>query len=346
MPMQFKVSKRTEIELELFRIFGLGSIRVIDARLLMTDAGFATRHGFGGTALAATLYATGGKNSPDVRSELSGYGLYFSNGSVQFPLGIFKRHDDKFCVHIIAHEGAGQSFAGAVTRFARNVLASMPEVEVYIRYAGSGLFGNLAQMGWHDGRQKPWIQDVPYEDEQFCPRIADIGNLALSGNCRKNIRKVENKLAASKYELCPLTDPALAIGLIKQHFTSLKKPPVGSAADDYCSLVKIAAELRGERGVYAYMGYLDGQPVSVFIGQEYAPGRLALYANFTLRAEFHNLPLYAHMKLFEKLKEAGITHVNFGGSETKELDENKSHLAKLHGRQTYWANYSSNHSRG
>ena len=83
---------RTEIEAKLLEIFGLGNIRPINIDMLRAASGvFSQRLGFGGTALAATLYATGSKDAPEVQSGFSPYGLYYDNGWVKFPLGVFKR---------------------------------------------------------------------------------------------------------------------------------------------------------------------------------------------------------------------------------------------------------------
>jgi len=334
--MQVSTTPRTDIEIALFLILGRHNLRAITPNLLKNLSGkWVGRVGFGGAPLAATLYATGAKINPEVKSEISEFGLYYDDGNMHFALGVFKRPvDGKFCLHIIAPHG--DRLPEKLTKLTSRIQRYLPENEVYVRYLSASTVSSLEKFGWVDSSKKPWIPEAHSEDEFYPQRIVDLRD-AYSKNTHGKLRAVENVIRKRGliYTLRPLEDYGLAIDMIEQHFSILNNP-IGSTADDYRALIKGAIALNGAEGVYTYMGNLNEKPVSVFIGQEYERGKLGLYANITLRQEFHNLPLYAHNRLFEELQSCGITHVNLGGSETASLDSNKAHLAKAT-QPSFWA---------
>lgn len=174
-----------------------------------------------------------------------------------------------------------------------------------------------------------------------------------------------NRLSFKMEKLRP-TQSETARSIVKRHF-SLLKEPVGSIAEDHFGIV--SPEILALPNVRAYMGYLNDLPISVFVGEKIAQDTVALYTPMTLRSaadvlpalgldpeemvanlgELRNEPgkvqrkqgfsavaLFNQLNYFAKLAAEGLEHVKLGGSEKKELDDEKRQLGATED-QTYWA---------
>ena len=330
--MYLKVSRRTELEVELIRLFGIGTIKPITTALLkrmVAAKGEALGSSYAENWLARTLYTTGLKTDEDIRSDISDLGMFYDDGKTKFAFGFFKSPETgKICLHIVAPNNSTH-----LPEILPKLQAASGTQDVYIRNVGQQELTLLARHGYKKVTQKykPYIRTAPTEDCTFPERIVDLQD-TYSDNTRSKLARATKNLGGKNYELRPLVDEAAAKKLVEKHFAMLKNP-IGSTADDYYSLIKAAIALQGQDGVFAYMAYVDNQPTGLYICQTCGKSEVAVLANIALR-EPEYFTYYSHDKLFEKLKEHGIRYANLSGSETKELDDYKKQWSRWE-RQTY-----------
>jgi hypothetical protein len=136
---------------------------------------------------------------------------------------------------------------------------------------------------------------------------------------------------------------------------------VGSTHLDYHGLLR--PEILSLQSVTAYLGLLNGLPVSVFICETNGEGSMGGYAGITLRKvdyllsrirllavqpedkSFHlsehmgisSLPTYAFARLFLDLHSKGYRHFYMGGSEHADIDSWKKRQMCAERDPTYWA---------
>ena len=282
-------------------------------------------------------------------------GLFFDDGDMRAAIKSFTRpRDGRECIHIVAPELVDpkrqRSFVEKLTAVGDAVKNTGAYKDSYVRYISEQRRDMLLQSGrW--GRvdnSNGWIENCPHEDEEYPQLLVRLKSqdlpVQLSYNSSENLRKVTNRLKKGDKVFCwkPLEDFELAVGRIAKHFENIQKERevVGSCALDYELLCRTGAKLQGRKGVFALVGYLNDEPVSVFICQQYAPGEVAVFSSITLRERgtLQNLPLYVFMELFSYLRDRKVETVNLLGCETESLFDYKRKFGDETRRST-WAIY-------
>src|SRR3989338_3465973 len=324
---------------------------------------------FGVSNLAFALYSNG-RNARGKSLERP-FGLMYEDGSTLFSIGYFKKeHDSEDAPgYVLIVAPRGKHAIQRIVEIAERALHddSIPCAGVYARFLALDQYLELLGEGFLPVKESPWHPEAPEEDETYTHSIVTIDDLladsegidvkvipGLSQNSRRkardNYERFRNFLERNQmeYELCELTDTRIeaARTVIGAHFGMLaqKGKAIGSTQEDHQNSLDF--RMLALPDVLAYVGYLDGQPVSVFVGEWVSPNRFALYTPFTLRdvrvVEVQDevgvtaLPLYAYVRLFSQLRQRGIAEVHLGGSELPDLNVFKRRLGGKND-PSYWA---------
>jgi hypothetical protein len=308
---------------------------------------------FGVGNLAFAIYSNG--LTQRGRSSKHPYGLVFEDGETLFSIGYFRKEldpeDADGYLFIVAPRG--KNISGKTGKLIKAIEGEKaPCKGAYARFLKGDHHQELLASGFLPIEASSWHPQAPMEDETYSHAVVNIAGPAprktrLAGK-RFNHFLEKNKL---RYSLEPLSAMSENRGdakrVIDAHFEMLQRKgkAVGSMPEDHYNL--LSPDLLGLKGVHAWIGYLQEDPVSVFIGELLSPVRFGLYTPFTLRdagkippiadkTGFTAMPTYAYVQLFETLRERGISEVHMGGSELPSLDEFKKKLGAAEDK-TYWA---------
>lgn len=132
-----------------------------------------------------------------------------------------------------------------------------------------------------------------------------------------------------------------AWAVVQQFFKQMKARPVQlSIPSDYTNM--ISSLPLGTNGVdyFAYLLYINGQHAGFCLAERLCESSNAgVYANIALRDNFPYSSEYLIVELLRKLQNAGITTVNFGGSETSGLHHFKLKFRPVKQQKMHWVVY-------
>jgi|GEM_PF-5361096 len=192
-------------------------------------------------------------------------------------------------------------------------------------------------------------------------RVLDLQDAPDKYHRRKSrmaFKRFENFLSRNGLEFCMkrlMSEDSeknckIAMEIIRSNFARMDNH-ICSVAEDYLGICD--PRIFRLPDIHAYVGYLARVPIAVFIGEEIAGGSVGLYTAITLHDARQVLPelgiapesqkamgfsavsMAAQMHYFANLLAKGITTVKLGGSETKELDDQKRQLGAKED-ETYW----------
>ncbi len=328
---------------------------------------------FGMSLLGYSLYSNG--RNPRGKSPGHPLGLIFENVEAIFSVGYFRKESDPEGSdgYLFITSPRGRGVIEKIDEFADMVLNDhdIPCKGIYVRFLKLDQYIRLLLRGFLPVKEAPWHPEAPEEDETYGNSIVKIDDLlsltesgdvriksvpGLHGRSKKRIRAGYNRFGnflkrnGLYFTLRKYTDKDRddAERIIRNHFGMLERGgnAIGSTPEDYLNVTD--PEIIRKRCISAYMGHLQGRPVSVFVGETLGPGRIGLYSTFTLRDHssilpeigmkqgFTAMPLYAYVQLFRILKLSGFREVHLGGSELPDLNAFKRYMG---GRNdpTYWA---------
>lgn len=348
---------------------------------------------FGFSAAAFALYSNG-TNPRGLSSNQ--FGLLYHDGEAIFSIGYFRKEGDPESAegYLMISAPTGRCALEKVNALVGQVLEDSRILcrGAYVRFLGESSLYTLKGMGFRavDTGSHPWHPRAPQEDETYSHSLLDLSKvIELAPNGFRVLRLKDprhksyseksvmhfnrfsnflerNRLTPSMERLLP-SDSGLAQSIISQHFSQLRDP-VGSVAADHLGVA--SPGILSLPDVYAYVGRINGVPVSIFIGEKLGPGLAGLYTPFTLRSEenvlherlgldpdecidnlprlrrdeervprkqgFRGIAIYSQLCYFAELVRNGISHVKLGGSEKKDLDDQKRQLG-AEPDPTYWA---------
>ncbi len=307
---------------------------------------------FGVSNLAFALYSNG--LGPRGRSSKHPYGLVFEDSETLFSIGYYRKENDPEDSdgYLFVVAPRGKNIGEKIGEIFDEVKGKdIPCKGVYARFLKLDQYLELLNTGFLPIEESPWHSESPKEDETYSHSIVNIKNhIPIKTRYAKNRFKNFLKRSGFQYELEKLANKEDARQVIDSHFDMLQKKgkAIGSTPEDHYN--SLSSDLLNLESVNAYVGYLQEDPVSVFVGEMLSPNRFGLYTPFTLRdpdkiscvdtcsdyTGFTAMPTYAYVRLSEKLKERGISEVHLGGSELPDLDRFKRQLG---GREdpSYWA---------
>lgn len=358
---------------------------------------------YGLSTLGFALYANGYK--PESKSELAPFGLLYHDGEAIFSIGYFRREDEPAdkpgYLMIIAPRG--KDVLEKVNELVQGLITSdLPVSGVYTRFLRLEQYVQLLGQGYKPAKEHPWHPNAPEEDENlqngriYLPDLIEMERsvavgpveqrikelLGGSKNHRRNFRmqidrfrnfRERNKLDYHLRNALGGDRHTLAIRqwddagrIIEAHFRMLQKSgkQIGSVPEDYFGCLDIVRE-HFDIGD-AWIGYLSGVPVSLFIGEDIGAESYALYATITLRDPnyvflqllqgnsgawngeeicidpespalkgFSAITQYAYAQLLAT-RDWGTTKIlHLGGSEHPDLNEGKRRMGAQND-PTYW----------
>jgi len=333
---------------------------------------------FGVGVLAFALYSNG--HNFRGRSIKNPFGLLFDDGEAIFSIGYYRKEhdaeDEDGFLFVVAPRG--KKVVEKVEKFVDKVLEDkeIPCQGVYVRFLSLSQYVGLINKGFLPAKESPWDPESPEEDETFTYSRLNVSDLleiekhgvvkvksikGQSGSGKKRIKASYSRFVnflerngftftLREYTPSKLTD---AKYILYKHFEMLEKlnKAVGSTPEDHFN--SIDPEILKLEKVKAYIGYLNGQPVSLFVGEFLSKKSFGLYTPFTLRDSAEILPLlklrvkskeavgftalstYAYVELIKKLMKKGVEEINFGGSEITDLNIFKRKLG-CRSDPTYW----------
>ena len=331
---------------------------------------------FGVSSLAFALYSNG--HNLRGKSSYYPYGLIYEDGETLFSVSYFRKElENNGYIFIVAP--VGKEVVAKVKQFTETILSDerIKCKGIYVRFLKLNSYLRLVSEGFLPVKESPWYPEAPEEDETFSNSIVPIENLIDVNACKEiKINLIETagakkarKKARNDYnrfnnflkrnnlkfnlEECDTKRLNEANEIIFKQFSILKEKEkdIGSTPEDHFNSLDF--DLIKFESVRAYIGYLSGKPVSLFVGEKLTEKRFALYTPFTLREPkivlpdlrigidsekakgFTAIAKYAYLILFKKLKEEGITEVHLGGSELSDLNQFKRYLGGLND-PTYW----------
>lgn len=327
---------------------------------------------FGVSNLAFALYSNG--QNQRGKSLDHPFGLIYEDGNNLFSIGYFKKelNSEESQGYLFLVAPRGKDTVQKLVELSDKVLSdsSIPCKGVYARFLKLNQYLEMLKSGFLPIKESPWHPEAPEEDETYTNSIVNIEKLikndyeglhvslveAQSKNSRRKARdgynRFRNFLTKNQmdYSLYRLTNENIedAKEVIKSHFEMLRKKGkgIGSTAEDHQNSLDL--DMLTIPDVLAYIGYLEKQPVSVFVGESLSENRFGLYTTFTLRDAnlvnlkfqdekgFTALPMYSYLQLFSKVRKKGITEVHLGGSELPDLNVFKRQLGGKND-SSYWA---------
>jgi hypothetical protein len=320
---------------------------------------------------AIALYSNAFSQKAMFPPDSAPFGYLHQHDGQLFSFAVYKRHDGGFFGSILPLSAR----LDAISTFSRKALAELPLSGVYVRFLKLTEYSHLVSeaFGFRPAKEEPWIPDAPEEDESLChskvsfDRILSPDSRFIYPPLRTSFNRGENflKRYGLDYSFVPLTSDNLgdAMDIIKRHFEMIEESGklVGSTHLDYHGLLR--PEILSLQSVTAYLGLLNGLPVSVFICETNGEGSMGGYAGITLRKvdyllsrirllavqpedkSFHlsehmgisSLPTYAFARLFLDLHSKGYRHFYMGGSEHADIDSWKKRQMCAERDPTYWA---------
>lgn len=330
---------------------------------------------FGVSNLAFALYS----NGHNLRGTSSNhpYGLVYNDDESIFSIGYFRKESDPpdSIGYLFFCSPRGGRSIEKIKDLTAKVLddPQFPCKGVYLRFLSLRQYLELLKEGFLPIKENPWHPEAPEEDETYTNSIVTLSDLITplpsketrvnpipggSRSLRRKVRDAHNRFrnfldrTTLNYELRGLQESDLSYAhfIVDKHFEMLRRKgkDIGSTPEDH--LNSLDPELLNLEGVKAYIGFLQGKPVSIFVGEKLSKDRFGLYTSITLReikvAEelslnddesigFTAMPTYSFIQLFCKLQEEGIKEVNLGGSETPDLNKFKRQLG-CRSDPSYW----------
>lgn len=346
MPSETKREAVEEILLD-----GFGQIRPYAPEM----SGVVNRYkdgSFGVSNLAFALYSNG--LNPRGRSSKHPHGLVFEDGETLFSIGYFRKEIDPEDAdgYLFVVAPRGKNVAEKIAKIVSVVeIEGAPCKGVYARFLRPEQYQELLGSGFLTAEESPWHPLSPQEDETYSHSVLDISvpprrKTRQAGKRFGNLLQ-RNGLSYSLEALSPEDAETFAKPLIDSHLGMLRRTgkAIGSTPEDHYNLLEPG--LLNLRDVHAFLGYLQGVPVSVFVGELLSSVRFGLYTPFTLRdagkipliadkTGFTAMPTYAYVQMFEMLRQKGVSEVHMGGSELPSLDEFKKQMGAKEDK-TYWA---------
>jgi hypothetical protein len=309
---------------------------------------------YGMSKLAFALYSNG--RNPRGRSSNYPCGLVFEDDKIFFSIGYYRKEldpeDSDGYLFIVSPRG--KNIAKKIGMIVEQVKdKDIPCNGVYARFLKLDQYLELLDNGFLPIEESPWHPEYPKEDETYFHSIVNIENppTKKSNYARNRFRNfLDRRGFEYKLRLLSPENSEDAKQVVDSHFEFLMKneKAKGSVPEDHYNSLNIAA--LNFSLVHGYIGYLQDEPVSVFIGEALSPRRFGLYTPFTLRDHkkipclnldsdltgFTAMPTYAYMELFDKLKKGCVSEVHLGGSESPDLNRFKRQLGAKED-PTYWA---------
>lgn len=291
------------------------------------------------------------------------FGYLYKRGEEMLAFGIFRGMDGERYGFIVPIS----SEASTISNMARYAMNEYKLNGVYVRFLGVEEFSRLLNPMFHfvPAKEKPWHPDAPEEDETLNNSIVSTSKVVESVQKRRGLRDIRqcfNRMVrlfddtGTEFRLERLeTDVQMgeASKIVRMHLGAIgqKGKIVSSSPEDYEGILQ--PEILSLPSVRAYLGVLNGLPVSVLIGDMTGLESAGMYAAITLRdhdfvgAAINGYDPSTHPRLsalstfmiysyIEKLHYEGVKTLDLGGSEIAELNKWKRHLGAEY-QPSYWA---------
>lgn len=333
---------------------------------------------FGISTVAFSLYSNG-HNKRGVSSKYK-YGLIFEDGNSLFSIGYFCKEENDEYGYLFIVAPTGVDVLKKVDIFSTAVMNKIPNLikGVYVRYLNLDSYVKMLNKGYVPAKEHPFFPEAPEEDETLCNSLIKLEDLVeynegklsikivgeLSRTSRKKAKYEFNRFTNFlernnlKFRLQPLTKRRLVSckAIIEKHFEMLESQSknIGSTSQDHYNSLDIMnfhnPDCRG------FVGYLNDNPVSVYVGEKLIENKFGLYTSFSFRdidklssllnldsnslAGLSAISRYSYLVMLGELKRIGYEYVDLGGSELPDLNKYKRRFgAKIN--TSYWV-YKSN----
>lgn len=181
-------------------------------------------------------------------------------------------------------------------------------------------------------RDYPWTANEPSDDDTFpeiiidVPQFLELVDPAISSaKTGKQIRNIRNRSKHfQKNELkidfvsssCCVTSEI--IRMLNVHFNKDERQVAS-----YLNMIEILTRNPETPEYIHFVAKYENQPIGFFVAEKLTPTSAGLYASISLREfagqKLTGLSEYLHLKLFQKLREQGIRHLNLGGAVQEDL---------------------------
>jgi len=196
--------------------------------------------------------------------------------------------------------------------------------------------------------QLPWHPIAIAEDDTFPERIVDVRrtlNLVegptdneMRNKFGRFVRRYAGNYCVKDYDISLRHDAELVVNRFFQN-RSERQVQV-STADDYQNMITYLPHGRNGHDWFSSLLYVADEPVGFYLAER-LPGdaSVGVYANMALYQQFPYCSEFVLIHLFQRLRQAGISVANLGGSETEGLDHFKLKFRPAQVQNMNWLVY-------
>jgi hypothetical protein len=292
-------------------------------------------------------YITQAVNGHDVGYPM---GLKYHNGDTLVPIGYFSRpatSHSSWHFHLVRPMGNWDR-GPELVQLCRK-LSLLSQEHVYVKKLDTDEANLLRH--WHEFKpieKYPWHTAAPEEDDTFDEVIVDTGQtlrlIEMSGtnqvkdHYKRFLRKKGDSVV---WKLCDPSVYSDAWRVVRGFFNRLNEKPVQlSVPDDYRNMIWAPPLGTNEEDYFSYVLYIDNRPAGFCVAERLCKSTEAgVYANITLHDSFRYASEYLVVELLRKMHHAGISKVNFGGSEILGLHNFKLKFRPVVQEKKHWVVY-------